>query len=256
MTRFPTALHEEIAGLSRTFLAGHPSVDTVLVVNSCARGRAIPESDLDLAALVTQAASLDEMHSLELAWRRHLDGQGAVQQFCRTSPFAQVHVDIFNGSFQPTVWNDGGGPDDFELAIGNRVAYAEPLGTAGDHYVKLRRRWLPYYEDSLREQRLEMVRSTCLFDLDHVPFLVGRSLHFAAFDWFYKAYREFLQALFIARRRYPLSYAKWIREQVHERLNLPELYKALPPLLSVSRLESTELGDKADTLRRLVLQWT
>ena len=50
--------------------------------------------------------------------------------------------------------------------------------------------------------------------------------------------------------------AKWIREQVHDTLNLPELYKALPPLLSVSRLESTELGDKADTLRGLVLQWT
>ena len=256
MKRFPTSLHEEIADLSRTFLVGQPCVDTVLVVNSCARGRAVPGSDLDLAALVTSGTDTAEWQRLETLWRQHLENQPTVLRFRRTSPFAQVHIDVFSGSFEPPVWDDGGGPDDFEVEIGNRVVYAEPLGEPGEHWMQLRRTWLPYYDERLRKQRLEMVRDTCVQDLDHVPFLIGRALYFAAFDWFYKAYREFLQALFIARRTYPLSYTKWIREQVHDALNLPELYERLPPLLSVGRLESAELSDKAETLRVLVSQWT
>jgi hypothetical protein len=53
-----------------------------------------------------------------------------------------------------------------------------------------------------------------------------------------------------------LSYTKWIREQVETRLALPELYRELPPLLSVRNLESNELGDKAAALHRLLERWT
>jgi hypothetical protein len=85
--------------------------------------------------------------------------------------------------------------------------------------------------------------------------LAGRGLHFAAFDWLYKAFREFLQALFIARRTYPVSYTKWIREQVVDWLTLPELYRELPPLLSVTSLESQEVCARADAMRRLLERW-
>lgn len=71
-------------------------------------------------------------------------------------------------------------------------------------------------------------------------------------DSVYKAFQEFLQALFIARRTYPLSYTKWIHEQVADRLALPELYRELPPLLSVRNIESTEVGEKAVALHRLL----
>ena len=71
-----------------------------------------------------------------------------------------------------------------------------------------------------------------------------------------KAFQEFLQALFVARRTYPLAYNKWIREQVTEWLSLPRLYEELPPILSVRNIESPELGEKADASRTLLERWT
>src|SRR5262249_7355560 len=101
-----------------------------------------------------------------------------------------------------------------------------------------------------------MVREECARDLDAIPFYLNRGLYFQAFDRLYKAFQEFLQALFIARHTYPLAYNKWIREQVTEWLSLPELYQELPPILSVRNIESRELGDKADALRTLLERWT
>jgi predicted nucleotidyltransferase len=48
---FPTKLHQDTAELVRDYFLAIPGVDTVLVVNSCARGQAVPESDLDFAIL-------------------------------------------------------------------------------------------------------------------------------------------------------------------------------------------------------------
>src|SRR4029450_6238063 len=89
-------------------------------------------------------------------------------------------------------------------------------------------------------------------DLEAIPFYLNRGLYFQAFDRLYKAFQEFLQALFLARRTYPLAYNKWIREQVTEWLSLPRLYAELPPLLSVRTIGSPERGQKADALRTLL----
>jgi len=101
-----------------------------------------------------------------------------------------------------------------------------------------------------------MVREECARDLDAIPFYLNRGLYFQAFDRLYKAFQEFLQALFVARRTYPLAYNKWIREQVVDWLALPKLYEELPPILSVRNIESPELGEKADALRTLLEHWT
>jgi hypothetical protein len=88
-----------------------------------------------------------------------------------------------------------------------------------------------------------------------VPFFVARDLHFQAFDRLYKAFQEFLQALFIARQVYPIAYNKWIREQVAVRLSLPELYAQLPQILEIPRLESDATVVKAALLRDLLDVW-
>jgi hypothetical protein len=170
-------------------------------------------------------------------------------------PHAHIHLDIVSGEFVPVPWDDGGGPDGFELGIGNLLAYAAPLHLVGPYYRQLQAKWLPYYAEDLRRQRLEMARSACLYDLDHVPFFVRRELYFQAFDRLYKSFQEFLQALFIARRVYPLAYNKWIHMQVAEWLVLPQLYAALPPLLSVSNMETRELVEKANDLKTLLEVW-
>jgi hypothetical protein len=254
--RFPTKLHQEVADLAGDFFSAHAPVDTILVVNSCARGRAVAASDLDMAVLIKPTAPNQEIQSLTMKWNQFMATQPVVHRFRSTGRFTQVHVDVFDGRMTPTVWDDGGGPDSFEVEIGNRVAYAAPLRDAGMYFRQLQSQWLPYYGDDLRRSRLAMVREACARDLEAIPFFLGRSLYFQAFDRLYKAFQEFLQALFLARRTYPLAYNKWIREQLGEWLSLPGLYEELPPILSVRSIESAELGQKADALRVLLERWT
>jgi predicted nucleotidyltransferase len=252
---FPTARHRQVAELARDFFTAHALVDTVLVVNSCARGQALPGSDLDLAVLVKPAATGPEIRDLETKWQEFKTTQPFVREFRSGGRFRQVHLDLFDGRMTPAVWDDGGGPDSFEVEIGNRIAYAVPLHEAGTTFRELEARWLPYYEEDLRLRRLAMVREACAYDLDSVPFFLSRELYFQAFDRLYKAFQEFLQALFIARRTYPLAYNKWIREQVAGWLRLPEVYRELPSILSIRNIEAAESGEKADALRNLLERW-
>ena len=204
------------------FFSAHAHVDTILVVNSCARGWAVAGSDLDLAVLITAAAASQEVQSLTTLWQKFIATQPLIHRFRSTGRFNQVHLDVFDGRMVPTVWDDGGGPDYFEVEIGNRLAYAVPLHDAGAYFRQLQSQWLPYYGEDLRLSRLAMVREACARDLEAIPFYLNRGLYFQAFDRLYKAFQEFLQALFLARRTYPLAYNKWIREQVTEWLSLPD----------------------------------
>lgn len=253
---FPTRQHEQAAETVYALFHSQPSVDTVLVTNSCARGQAVPESDLDMNVLVQPSTPAEELRRLEDDWQQALDSHPALSQFTERSPYARIHLDLTQGQFTPEVWDDGGGPDGFELGIGNLLAYAAPMGKAGPFYRQLQAQWLPYYGDDLRRQRLDMVRAACLYDLGFIPSYTGRGLHFQAFDRLYRAYQEFLQALFIARRLYPLAYNKWINMQVGDWLGLPELYRTLTSVIAVRDLESGEVAQKAAVLRRLLETWT
>ena len=128
MLKFPTQYHEEVATSVAEYADRLDGVDTVLVVNSCARGQAVPESDLDMAILMIPP--VDEK-ALEAEWLVHKSSDVNLKKFCNRSPFSAIHLDFFDGSFTSAVWDDGGGPDDFEIEIGNRIAYASPLIQSG-----------------------------------------------------------------------------------------------------------------------------
>ncbi len=252
---FPTVLHRHAAEEIVAFFDSAPEVAAMLLVNSLARGVGTPESDLDIAVLVNPDAPPAAVAALERRWREHYQAHRAFHELRAAGPFTGVHLDLFDGQFVAEPWDDGGGPDGFELAIGNQLACSVPLSERGNTLTTLREAWLPYYGDALRAQRLAMVADACRYDLDHVPFFVGRGLYFQAFDRLYKAFQEFLQALFIARRVYPIAYNKWIREQVVVRLGLPELYAQLPQILEIPRLESDATVGKAQLLRTLLDVW-
>jgi predicted nucleotidyltransferase len=255
LLKFPTILHEQAAETAYAFFKPYTAVDTILLVNSCARGQAIPESDLDMAVLINPNVTEMQEAQLECAWRKELQTNMVLTRFQESGEHAHLHLDLIHGKYNPEVWDDGGGPDAFELEIGNQLAYGAPMHTAGPYYRELQLLWLPYYGADLRRQRLEMVQSACRYDLDHVPFFVERGLYFQAFDRLYKGFQEFLQTLFIANKVYPLAYNKWIRMQVEDWLGLPELYRALPLIISVKNIESTELIEKASELKGLLKRY-
>ena len=205
-----------------------------------------------MAVLVRAGVSDAEMEAMDRQGQVLFAERMEFGRLKQHGPFAVLHLDHFNGRFIPSVWDDGGGPDGFELAIGNRLVYGVSLWERGEDLMRLKSDWLPYYDEALRRQRLGMVKDACLADLEHIAWYVDRGLYFAAFDRLYRAFQEFLQALFIAHRVYPLAYNKWIREQVEGTLVRPDLYTQLPPLLQISRLESRELIEKAGVLKALV----
>lgn len=247
---FPTPLHEQVASRVIGFFAERRATTAVVIVGSCARGRAGPDSDLDIVVF----AQADERAALEEAWSAFAAADPLVHRLVSAGRFSALHLDVCDGRYEPRPWDDGGGPDAFELDLGNHLAYSAPVWTRDSSFADLRARWLPYYDEDLRTQRLRMATDACLNDLDYVAFAVPRGLHFSAFDRLYKALREFLQALFISRRVYPIAYDKWIREQVCDLLGEPDVYAALPGVLHVADLEGETLLANAKHLRGLVTE--
>jgi hypothetical protein len=187
-------------------------------------------------------------------WESFYDTDKVFRELVATGKFAEVHLDIMDGEFVPPErgLNWSGAPDSFELEVGNALVYGVPLWQRSDYYGQLKARWLPFYDEEMRNERLKMARHFCTYNLDHIPLYVARGLYFQSFDRLYNAYQELLHALFIARRTYPIAYNKWIHEQIVDILGLPELYEQLTHLFEISRFESDELAHKAQDVRRLL----
>jgi predicted nucleotidyltransferase len=249
---FPTSLHQEAAEIITGYFLNLSSVDTVLVVNSCARGQAVPESDLDFAILVKPGTTAADMKEIERCWKLFEERQSTILAYKRSGPFAHLHLDIIDGSFAPSVMGNGEPIDYFEIEIGNIICYSAPMTFAGPYFQELQNKWLPYYDEKLRLQRFASAKNACAYDLDQIPNLIKRELYFHAFETLYKAFQEYLQTLFIAAGIYPIAYNKWIKEQLIKYLRKPDLYIKLSPILSIANIESDEIYDKSKDLRILL----
>ena len=249
---YPTPEHRRAAeSIVEHFAAADP-VEAVLLTNSCARGQATRDSCLDMAVLVHPDLPRVDRHGLERTWEAFRETNEVIRALLGAGQYSEVHLDIVDGAFAPEERDEAAGPDGFELGIGNLLVYSQPLLLHGDYLEQFKQQWLPYYGETLRRERLDTVRRYCLNNLHHIPGYVARGLYFQSFDRLYNAYREFLQALFIARRTYPLAYNKWIREQVEKILGLPELYEQLPRLFEIKHFEGSELAEKGEAIERLL----
>ena len=249
---YPTVEHQTAAKTIVDFFTSNYKIDAVLLVNSCARGKATRDSCLDIVTLSKPDPSRSSLSALEAGWAELEKSSQEIQDLYKVGQYSVVHPDFIHGVFNPREQDESAGPDDFEVEVGNFLAYSVPLWQGSDYFTQLKKQWLPYYDDGLRQQRLDKVRWYCLNNLHHIPLYVSRGLYFQSFDRLYNAYREFLQALFIARRTYPIAYNKWIHEQVVEILGLPELYEQLSHLFEIKKFESSEIAGKAKELEELL----
>lgn len=247
---YPTPAHANAAQAIVEYFAER--TDGILLLNSCARGKASPDSCLDIGLLLRPERYATDAATLEESWERWYAETPVFRALEAAGHFAEVHLDVLSGVYAPTERNWTGGPDFFEMEIGNHLAYAHSLWQGDGYWDELRARWLPYYSEEMRAERLAIARKFCRNNLNHIPLYSARGLHFQCLDRLYNAHREFLQALFISRRVYPIAYDKWIHEQVVEILGLPELYEELVDIFQIQNLQSGELVEKSERLRRLV----
>jgi hypothetical protein len=250
--KYPTIEHERAAGTVVHFFSASPVVEAVTLTCSCARGKASRDSCLDMAVLVRPEIFATVRERLEAQWDEFYRQEDVFKKLPQVGKYSHVDLEFFDGCFVPPSHGWTSGTDGFELEIGNHLVYSVPLWKNSDYLDDLKAQWLPYYDEILRRERLAMVRRYCFNNLDHIPLYVNRGLHFQAFDRFYNAIGEFLQALFIAHRTYPIAYDKWIREQVEEILGLTELYRKLVKFFEITSFESQEIAAKAEDLAYLL----
>lgn len=252
---FPTDLHRQATEIIKDYFLQQQNIDTILLVNSISRGKATPESDIDIAILVSQTTDKTEIKILEENWEIFLNSDPTLAMYKNLHRFAQIHLDIIDGTFTHSIWEVGAVSDYFEIEIGNRLVYSKPLTEEGENFLNLKAKFLPYYDSKLQNNRIKMVKDAFTYDIEHIPFFIKRGLYFHAFEILFKAFQEFIQILFIKNKTYPIAYNKWIREQVEEILKLPELYKLLPDIISVGNIESNEINEKAKKLNSLLNQF-
>jgi len=254
-SEYPTLQHKKAAERIVDLFSKNSEVQAVLLTCSCARGKATRDSCLDIAVLVKPEILLTEKINLEQMWESVYRNDLPFRALQEVGLYSHVDLELVNGLFKPGHHDWTSGPDEFELSIGNLLSYSIPLFEQGNYFDQLKKQWLPYYAEELRRERLVMVCRYCLNNLNHIPVYITRSLYFQSFHRLWLAFGEFLQALFISRRVYPLAYNKWIREQIVEILALPQLYAALPKLFEIQKFESDEIAKKAKMLGALVKEF-
>jgi len=145
--------------------------------------------------------------------------------------------------------------DRFELEIGNYFVYCLPLYEQDDTYQLMAKRYLPFYDDEIRKQRLKATRKEFDYRIYRIKKMANRELYFYCNRLFDFAFKIFLQHLFIKKRKYPYFYEKWIKQQVTDILNEPELYEKLAQTLIMPRISPENFKAKADILRNLMREY-
>jgi predicted nucleotidyltransferase len=98
---YPTLEHTRAAQAIVEFFTTNYQVDAVLLVNSCARGKATRDSCLDMLVLVQPEALRAQRSDLERAWEAFDRTSPVVQALRQAGKYSQVHLDVFDGVFAP-----------------------------------------------------------------------------------------------------------------------------------------------------------
>lgn len=253
---YPSPQHEAAAKSLVFYFSNHDDVEAVLLTGSCARqGKATRDSCIDVSIVMKPEVIQKKRLNLYFHWENFYNREKVFSEFRKTGRYSHIDLEIIDCTFSPENHGYTSGPDSFELAVGNALVYSRCLFERGPFLKEVKKQWLPYYAARLRNSRLKMVLEYCHNNLDHIPLYVERGLLFQSFSRFYHAFGEFLQALFICRRVYPIAYDKWIQEQLVEILQLPDLYNEALSLFNLDLRSGSDLLQKHDRLKHLIEEY-
>ena len=148
---YPSREHGEAAEAIIEFVTTNYQLEAVLLVNSCARGKATRDSCLDMVVLAQPEILQSQLNSWEKEWDAFNQSNPVIQTLKTIGRYSVVHLDFTDGVFEPEERDEAAGPDSFELGVGNFLAYSVTLWQGSDYLAQLKRQWLPYYAETLQD---------------------------------------------------------------------------------------------------------
>src|SRR5687768_3065783 len=97
--KYPTPEHERAATAILDFFSTDGPFEAVLLVNSCARGKATRDSCLDINVLARPEVLEGERPVLERAWEEFYNCDYVFKALRNAGKFSEVHLDITDGQF-------------------------------------------------------------------------------------------------------------------------------------------------------------
>jgi len=251
---FPTEAHRGAAEATVDYFALDSRVEAVILTGSCARGKGAPESCVDITVLVAPAHLQTFWEQEQPRFEAFLATDPACVALAHRVPWSAIDLSFSDGAFAPGEHGWTTGPDNYELEIGNTLAWTRPMLLRGMRFGELRQLYVPYYDEALRQERLIEVLRFARNNLDHILPYARRGLYFQCFKRLYHAFEEYLQALFIQRRVYPIAYDKWLREQIVDILGEPALFDELSAILPMASFSTARFRDRVARLQALLDQ--
>lgn len=255
---FPNDRYRAVLKNMVQYFEVYPGIFAIVLTGSLARGKAVRGSCIDLFVFVER----EQFEKLNIKSREKayasMGGKicyynGEVEGGIM---FGDVRVDIgfTYGEFQV-----GHNPfdvvrDEFETTIGNLFVHCVPLFQKSTKYQRLKSKYLPYYSDTLRRERLDGTNEEFYYKTWKTRWLASRGEYFSALETLLEARRIFLQHLFIKERKYPIDYTKWLKEQCETILGMQELYPKLVTLVDGIKLSKRGIAERTTILEQIMRQ--
>lgn len=250
--KFPTNSHEQAFEKTVNFFKKKKEVSAITLVGSVLRGHGSYDADIDIDIFVSHK-KIEKKLTDEFTPHKHKIVE-QLRQRGDTGKFFDIgfHVLTLPDDLKvtPRTWTSG--PDMFEVNIAHYFVYCDVVFEQNKLYADTRKKYVPYHDELLRQQRLDDTVKYCLNNIDHIEPYVKRGLYIHALKRMRHATEEFIQALFISRRIYPIDYDKWVKYELEKILKMPQLYHKLIPLYGLCDLESNELITKGRKLKKLL----
>ncbi len=135
MNLYPTPEHQGAAEAIVEFFTTIPEIEAVCLICSCARSKASRDSCLDILALGKPETMSTAQADIQKVWDEFYTTDPIFQKPAAVGKYAHVDLEFSDGHFGPTEHYWVGGPDEFELVIGNYLVYSVPLYQGGNAHL-------------------------------------------------------------------------------------------------------------------------
>lgn len=250
--KFPTQSHKIALEETVNFFKKKKEVSAITLVGSVLRNQGSYNADIDVDIFVPDK---DIEHKLT---NEFLPFKDKVVERLRkrgdTGKFFDIgfHVLTLPDDLAVPTRSWISGPDYYEIIIAHFFVYCRLMFEQNKLYAKTRKKYIPYYSEKLRKKRLEETLKFCLNNIQHVEPYARRGLHIQALKRIRHATEEFIQALFISKKVYPLDYDKWVKYELEKILKLPDLYRELISIYELKKMNNENLIIAGRKLEKLI----